>query len=70
MVIVGGGVAGLSLALALRCQGIDYVLLEQASRFEPVGAGIQLSPNATRTLEYLGVLGRLEPKTVQPGCHR
>lgn len=70
VVIVGGGVAGLSLALALRCQGIDYVLLEQASRFEPVGAGIQLSPNATRTLEYLGVLGRLEPKTVQPGCHR
>lgn len=70
VVIVGGGVAGLALALALRSQGLDYVLLEQAAEFKPVGAGIQLSPNATRTLHYLGILRRLAPRTVQPRCHR
>lgn len=70
VVIVGGGVAGLSLALALRRQSIDYVVLEQAPRFEPVGAGIQLSPNATRALDHMGVLARLAPETVRPGRHR
>ena len=70
VVIVGGGVAGLSLALGLRRQGIDYCLLEQAPKFEAVGAGIQLSPNATRTLDHLGVLERLAPHAVRPGRHR
>jgi len=70
VVIVGGGVAGLALALALRRQGIDYTVLEQAPRFEAVGAGIQLSPNATRTLEHLGVAERLAPHAVRPGRHR
>lgn len=70
VVIVGGGVAGLALALALRRQEIDYVVLEQAPSFEAVGAGIQLSPNATRTLEHLGVLGRLDAAAVRPGRHR
>jgi len=70
IVIAGGGVAGLSLALALRRQGIDYVVLEQAPRFEAVGAGIQLSPNATRALNHLGVLDRLRQDVVRPGRHR
>ncbi len=70
VVIVGGGVAGLALALGLRRQGIDYVVLEQAPKFEAVGAGIQLSPNATRTLGYLGVMERLQARVVRPGHHR
>lgn len=70
VIIVGGGVAGLALALALRRQDIDYVVLEQAAKFEAVGAGIQLSPNATRTLGYMGVMERLEARTVRPGSHR
>ena len=68
--IVGGGVAGLALALALRRQGIGYTVLEQAESFEAVGAGIQLSPNATRALRHLGVADRLEPNAVRPGRHR
>ncbi|MGZ0189856.1 MAG: FAD-dependent monooxygenase [Alphaproteobacteria bacterium] len=70
VVIVGGGVAGLALALGLRRQNIDYVLLEQAAKFEAVGAGIQLSPNATRALGHLGVAQRLDQFTVRPGRHR
>lgn len=70
VVIVGGGVAGLALALAFRRQDIDYVVLEQAPGFEAVGAGIQLSPNATRALGYLGVADRLDSFAVRPGRHR
>lgn len=70
VIIVGGGVAGLALALGLRRQNIDYVLLEHTAKFEAVGAGIQLSPNATRTLGYLGVMERLAPQAVRPGKHR
>lgn len=70
IVIVGGGIAGLALALGLRRQGIDFALLEQAPRFEAVGAGIQLSPNATRALAHLGVADRLDAFAVRPGRHR
>lgn len=70
VIIAGGGVAGLALALALRRQDIDYVVLEQAPGFEAVGAGIQLSPNATRTLGYLGLGDKLDKFAVRPGSHR
>ncbi len=70
VVIVGGGVAGLALALGLRRQGIDYAVLEQAPRLEAVGAGIQLSPNATRALRHLGIGDRLDDFAVRPSWHR
>lgn len=53
--IIGGGIGGLVAALAfLRC-GIDVNVYEQASALEPVGAGVQLSANATRVLRWLGL---------------
>lgn len=70
VVIVGCGVGGLALALALRRHGIDFTVLERAPRLEFVGAGIQLSPNATRVLGWLGVLEHLDPQMVRPGRHR
>lgn len=70
VIIVGGGVAGLGLALSLRRQNIDYVVLEQAARFEAVGAGLQLSPNATRALGHMGVAQRLDAFAVRPRQHR
>jgi salicylate hydroxylase len=70
IVIVGAGIGGLALALSLRRVGIDYVVLERARALEFVGAGIQLSPNATRILQRLGVLAELEPMIVRPGHHR
>ena len=54
IVIVGGGIGGLAAALALGRQGAQVHVLEQASEFGEVGAGIQLGPNVVRVLESWG----------------
>ena len=50
VLIAGGGIGGLTALLALWARGIDAQLFEQAEAFRQVGAGIQLSSNATRTI--------------------
>lgn len=55
MVIVGGGIGGLAAALAAARAGKAVQLLEQASAFAEVGAGVQLGPNAVRVLESWGL---------------
>jgi salicylate hydroxylase len=55
ILIAGGGIGGITTALALRSRDIDAQLFEQAEAFRQVGAGIQLSCNATRILGALGV---------------
>ena len=52
-VVVGGGVGGLTTALALERIGYQVTVLEQAKKWAEVGAGIQLSPNCTRVLQEL-----------------
>jgi salicylate hydroxylase len=69
VIIVGGGIGGLATALALRLQGIPHILLEQARGFAEVGAGIQLSPNGMRILDWLGVAGVLGATAVEPTAH-
>ena len=59
VVIAGAGVAGLTAALAFAGRGYAVTVLEQARQLEAAGAGIQLSPNATRILRQLGVLDHL-----------
>jgi salicylate hydroxylase len=54
--IAGGGIAGLTCALALAQNGFHVDLYEKAAEFSELGAGIQLSPNATNILKDLGVL--------------
>ena len=66
VVIAGGGIAGLTAALAFAQRGFAVEVYEQAARLETVGAGIQLSPNATHVLAELGVLDRLLPRAVKP----
>ncbi|MER9118763.1 FAD-dependent monooxygenase [Mesorhizobium sp. M0954] len=66
VVIAGAGVAGLTAALAFAERGYRVKLFEQAQHLEAAGAGIQLSPNATRILRQLGVLDRLLPTSVRP----
>ncbi|MER9301873.1 FAD-dependent monooxygenase [Mesorhizobium sp. M0496] len=66
VVIAGAGVAGLTAALAFAKRGYSVQVFEQAQRLEAVGAGLQLSPNATRILGQLGVLDRLLPAAVRP----
>ena len=58
--VVGGGVAGLTAAIALRQRGADVTILERASAITEVGAGLQLSPNATRVLDALGLMPALD----------
>lgn len=55
VVIVGGGIAGLTLANALQQANIDYVLLEGRAVIDPqVGASIGILPNGGRILDQLG----------------
>ena len=55
VLIVGGGIGGLSAALALSRKGIPVQVLEQAPEFKEIGAGIQLGPNVFRMFEALGL---------------
>lgn len=53
--VVGGGIGGLAVSLALRARGFSVVVLEQAESIREVGAGIQISPNGLRVLDALGL---------------
>jgi salicylate hydroxylase len=54
-VVVGGGIGGLSAALALRAAGAEVTVYEQAAELGEVGAGVGLYPNSMRILHRLGV---------------
>jgi salicylate hydroxylase len=55
ILINGGGIGGLTAALALAKKGIACQVLEQASEFQEVGAGLQVGPNAFRVFDQLGL---------------
>src|SRR5258706_3452228 len=64
--IVGGGIGGLSAALSLLQSGVDVQVYERARTISEVGAGIAVSPNATRILHRLGLAEALESTAVKP----
>lgn len=66
IVVVGGGIGGLTAALALAQDGRRVRVLERAPHFAEVGAGLQLAPNATRLLRRLGLLDRVLQVGVVP----
>ncbi len=70
VIVSGAGIGGLTAALALAAKGFRVVVVEQAARLEETGAGIQLSPNATRILVALGLGDRLAPVVVAPEAVR
>ena len=70
ILIAGGGIGGLTLAIALARRGIEARVLERAPALEEVGAGLQLSPNASRILDGLGLGPALDAAGVRPEAVR
>jgi salicylate hydroxylase len=66
ILIAGAGIGGLTAALALVREGYRIIIAEQADSLSDVGAGIQLSPNATRVLNALDLGPRLKDRAVVP----
>ncbi len=66
IVVVGAGIAGLTAALSLAAKGFAVDIVERAANLDEVGAGLQLSPNATRILDALGLTANLQPYWVEP----
>jgi salicylate hydroxylase len=66
ILIAGAGIGGLTAALALADKGFRVVVLEAARELSEAGAGIQLSPNATRVLAALGLADALRPYATAP----
>jgi salicylate hydroxylase len=59
IIVAGAGIGGLTASLALARQGFRVIVLEKAERLDEAGAGLQLSPNASRVLIDLGLKPRL-----------
>jgi salicylate hydroxylase len=66
VIVAGAGLGGLTAALSLIDRGFDVQVLEQAPELKAVGAGIQLSANATRVLFGLGLGPALQKITIKP----
>src|SRR3954454_20817730 len=66
--IVGGGIGGLVLALALRERGIGCEVHEQADELREIGAAVALSANGTRELRRLGLGEQVEAVSVVPSA--
>jgi salicylate hydroxylase len=64
--VVGGGIGGLTAALSLLRAGFDVHVYERAAELAEVGAGVQISPNASRVLHGLGLADELARTGVKP----
>lgn len=66
--VVGGGIGGLTLAIALAAREVPCTVFEQAPEHREIGAGVALSANATRHLHRLGLGASLDAVSVQPSA--
>lgn len=66
--IAGAGISGMTLALALAKFGATVVVLERNPKVQEVGAGLQLSPNARRVLNQLGLDKAISARSFEPKC--
>lgn len=62
--IIGGGITGLSTAIALQNLGFQCKVYERASQLNEVGAGIWMQPNALKVLDWLGVGAEIRKKGI------
>jgi salicylate hydroxylase len=68
--IIGAGIGGAAAALNLLRAGFDVQVYEQARTLRAVGAGIQISPNASRIIHYIGLGDALAELGVAPGGYQ
>jgi salicylate hydroxylase len=69
--VIGGGIGGLTAAVALLQAGFEVEVYEQAPELTEVGGGINMAPNATRVLRRLGLAEGLDREGVRPlGTHQ
>ena len=66
ILIAGGGIGGLTAALALGRRGYRVCLIEQAREFKEIGAGIQLGPNVFKLFDRLGIRDEISSTAVFP----
>jgi salicylate hydroxylase len=66
VIVIGGGIGGLTAALALLKRGLDVVVYEQAPELREAGAGVQIGSNGTRVLYALGLEPALQRAQVIP----
>lgn len=66
VVVAGGGIGGLAAALALARAGVSVDVIEQATAWGDVGAGLQLGPNAVRVLSQWGLMDELQMHAAFP----
>jgi 2-polyprenyl-6-methoxyphenol hydroxylase-like FAD-dependent oxidoreductase len=66
VIIAGGGIGGLSAALALASKGRRVRVLEKAAEFGEIGYGIQMGPNVAKMLDRLGILEAIEAHAFFP----
>src|ERR1700689_3118792 len=66
VLIVGGGIGGLTAPLALSRRGIPSQIIEQTAEFKEIGAGIQLGPNVFWMFEALGLIEPISALAVFP----
>lgn len=66
ILIAGGGIGGLTLAICAAQQGHSVTVYEQANNIRALGAGIQLSPNAMKVYRALGLLPELSGAAFSP----
>src|SRR5215813_12354709 len=65
VLIAGGGIGGLTLALSLHQIGIPAKVFESVAELKPLGVGINVLPHAVRELVELGLLERLDAAGVR-----
>ena len=68
LVIVGAGLAGLSAAITTALEGHQITLLEKVSELKEVGAGLQVTPNATRLFKHWDIYDELLPAAAVPSA--